>query len=208
MERLTDDQSPTFEIARFLVEFLEVAVTSIVYLKAIYPAGAFERQRYLNLVVHRARHPQLKHYIHSTVTALLPYLQKGLVERLAVSFFSPDDEAVERFVFKFALNLSLNHKSIESELEVSVKSFLVKLLVAEPITKPLPKGCRWEITCYFRILPQASTSEDVLWIPSNGKQWQHLPLITPVKSMTSDAASVQLYLEHPNTTCGCAHKEG
>jgi len=42
--------------------------------------GAFQRRRYRNVVIQRARHPQLRYYIHATVTGLLPFVQKvGLV---------------------------------------------------------------------------------------------------------------------------------
>ncbi|RVW63623.1 DNA polymerase zeta processivity subunit [Vitis vinifera] len=75
MER-RENQSPQNETARILVEFLEVAITSIVFLKGIYPSGAFERRRYMNAVVQRARHPQLRDYIHSAVSGLLPFIQK------------------------------------------------------------------------------------------------------------------------------------
>jgi mitotic spindle assembly checkpoint protein MAD2B len=37
---------------------------------------AFERRRYMNVVVQRARHPQLRDYIHSAVSGLLPFIQK------------------------------------------------------------------------------------------------------------------------------------
>ncbi|KAL2499165.1 DNA polymerase zeta processivity subunit [Abeliophyllum distichum] len=95
-----DNQTPQGESARILVEFLEVAITSIVFLKGIYPSGAFERRRYMNLVVHKARHPELNEYIHSAVNGLLPFIQKGMVERVAVIFFKDDKVPIERFVFK------------------------------------------------------------------------------------------------------------
>ena len=38
--------------------------------------SAFERRRYMNLVVQRARHPQLRDYIHSAVFGFLPIIQK------------------------------------------------------------------------------------------------------------------------------------
>lgn len=38
--------------------------------------GAFERRKYMNLVVHRARHPELRDYIHSAVLGLLPSIKK------------------------------------------------------------------------------------------------------------------------------------
>jgi mitotic spindle assembly checkpoint protein MAD2B len=67
--------------------------------------------------------------------------------------------------------------------------------------KNLLTDCRWEITAYFRSLPQASTSKDAeLWIPTDTRQWQQPPLLTPIKSMSSEPLCVQLYLEHPNSS--------
>ncbi|XVF79381.1 hypothetical protein PTKIN_Ptkin14bG0217600 [Pterospermum kingtungense] len=198
MER-KDNQSPQGEIAGILVEFLEVAITSVVFLKGIYPAGAFERRRYMNVVVQRARHPQLREYIHSAVSGLLPFIQKGLVERVAVIFFDADNIPVERFIFKLKVNQSFGSKVEESDLEFSFRSFLIKLPVSQHLTRVLPRDCRWEITAYFRDLPQVSSSKDTeLWIPTGTKQWQQPPLITPIKSMNSEPLVVQLYLEHPS----------
>ncbi|KAF3455261.1 hypothetical protein FNV43_RR05709 [Rhamnella rubrinervis] len=194
-----DDQSPAQGgTARILVEFLEVAITSIVFLKGVYPTGAFERRRYMNMVVQRARHPELRDYIHSAVSGLLPFIQKGLVERLAVIFYNTGNTPVEKFMFKLAVNQSYGSKVEEADLEFSLRSFLVKLSISEPLTRTLSHDCRWEITAYFRSLPQASTSKDAgLWIPTDTKQWQRPPLITPIKSMNSEPLCVQLYLEHP-----------
>ncbi|POO01526.1 HORMA domain containing protein [Trema orientale] len=199
MER-KDNQSPQGGTAWILVEFLEVAITSVVFLKGVYPLGAFERRRYMNLVVHRARHPQLKDYIHSAVWGLLPFIQKGLVDRVAVIFFNTDNNPVERFMFKLAVNQSYGSKVEEGELEFSLRSFLIKLSVSEPLTRILAHGCRWEITAYFRSLPEASASKDAeLWIPTETKQWEQPPLITPIKSMSSEPLCIQLYLEHPKS---------
>ncbi|XP_011097644.1 DNA polymerase zeta processivity subunit isoform X2 [Sesamum indicum] len=160
-----DLRTPQGEIARILVEFLEVAITSVIFLKGIYPNGAFERRRYMNVVVHKARHPQLNEYIHTAVVALLPFINK-----------------VEG-----------------ANLEFSLRSFLIKLPVSEPLTKVLPRNCRWEIMAYFRSLPEASTSKDAeMWIPTDTKQWQQPPTIIPIKSMSSEPLGLQLYLEHPS----------
>ncbi|KAK3033117.1 hypothetical protein RJ639_036476 [Escallonia herrerae] len=163
------------------------------------PQGAFERRRYTNIVVQKARHPQLKEYIHDAVNGLLPFIQKGLVERVAVLFFDSESIPVERFIFKLTLNQSYGTKVDDADLEFALRSFLIKLSVSEPLTKVLPRDCRWEITAYFRSLPQASTSKDAeLWIPTDTMQWQQPPLITPIKSMSSEPLGVQLYLEHPS----------
>ncbi|KAI8557361.1 hypothetical protein RHMOL_Rhmol04G0004900 [Rhododendron molle] len=198
MER-RDNQSPQAQTARILVEFLEAAITSIVFLKGVYPSGAFERRRYMNVVVQKARYPQLREYINSSITGLLPFIEKGLVERVAVIFFDSENIPLERFIFKLSVNQSYGSKVEAADLEFSLRSFFIKLPVSEPLTKVLPQDCRWEITAYFCALPQASTSKDAeLWIPTDTKQWLQPPLITPVKSMSSEPLGVQLYLEHPS----------
>lgn len=62
-------------------------------------------------------------------------------------------------------------------------------------------GSSWEVTAYFRALPQVSSSkEPQLWIPTDTKQWMQPPHITPIKSMSSEPLKVQLYMEHPSPT--------
>ncbi|KFK43868.1 hypothetical protein AALP_AA1G184500 [Arabis alpina] len=189
---------PSGQVAPTLVEFLEVAITVVVFLKGVYPSAAFERRRYMNLLVQRARNPELRHYIHSATSALLPFILKGLVERVAVIFFSEDYVPVERFIFKLTINPSPVQ---EAQLEFALRSFLIKLSVSTSIFKPLPQNCRWEITAYLRSLPQiGSSKEGELWIPTDTKQWQKPPVITPLKSLNSEPLCLQLYLEHPNSS--------
>jgi hypothetical protein len=64
------------QIAQVIVDFLEVAVSCVVFLKGFYPPRAFERRRYMNVVVQKAVHPQLAGYIHSATSGLLPFIQK------------------------------------------------------------------------------------------------------------------------------------
>ncbi|KHN26829.1 Mitotic spindle assembly checkpoint protein MAD2B [Glycine soja] len=69
------------------------------------PQGAFERRRYMNVVIQRALHRQLRYYMHATVSGLLPSMQKlGMVERVAVIFFNADNVPLEKFVFKLTMN--------------------------------------------------------------------------------------------------------
>ncbi|XP_044956862.1 DNA polymerase zeta processivity subunit isoform X3 [Hordeum vulgare subsp. vulgare] len=191
------NQTPQGQIAQVIVEFLEVAVSCIVFLK-----GAFERRRYMNIVVQKAVHPQLADYIHSVTTGLLPFIQKGLVERVVVIFHDKDNVPLEKFVFKLAVNQSYGSELEESSLEFALRAFLIKLSVAEPLTKPLPSDSSWEITAYFRSLPAGGAKdkeedEARMWIHTDIKAWMQTPQITPIKSMGCDPLKMQLYLEQP-----------
>ncbi|GAB2222835.1 hypothetical protein Droror1_Dr00016963 [Drosera rotundifolia] len=193
--------SPQAETARILVEFLEVAVTSILYLKGLYPSGAYERRRYLNLLVHRAIHPELRNYIYSSVNELFAFIEKGLVERIAVIFFGCDGVPVEKFVFKLHVSQSNGSEVEEDQLESSLGSLLVKLSVSDMLTKVLPSDCKWEIAAYFNALPDTdATKETQFWKPTQTKQWCQPSLITPIKSMSSESVALQLYVEHQTET--------
>ena len=53
--------------------------------------------------------------------------------------------------------------------------------------------------CLLSILPEASANKDVeQWITTDTRQWEQPPLLTPIKSMSSDPLYVQLYIEHPS----------
>ncbi|XP_021818672.1 DNA polymerase zeta processivity subunit-like [Prunus avium] len=134
-----DNQYPQGETVRILVEFPEVAITSIVFLKGIYPPGDFEIRKYVNLVVHSARHPELRDYIHSAVSGLHPFIQKGLVERVVVIFFNSDSILVERFMFKLTVNQSYGLRVEEADLEFSLRSLFIELPFAESLTRVLPQ---------------------------------------------------------------------
>ncbi|CAN1286114.1 DNA polymerase zeta processivity subunit [Linum perenne] len=195
-----ENESAEEKIAMILVEFLEVAITSIIFLKRIYPAGAFERRRYMNAAVQIAAEPLLGDYIHSSVAALFPFIEKGLVDRVAVIFFNKDDNVVvEQFIFKLRTNLSSGTKIEEADFEFALRALLIKLPTSESLNKPLPPDCRWEITAYFRTLPEVGTSDEAdVWIPTDTKRSEHPPpVITPIKSMNSQPLSLQLYVEHP-----------
>ncbi|EAZ07809.1 hypothetical protein OsI_30067 [Oryza sativa Indica Group] len=192
--------SRTSQIAQVIVDFLEVAVSCVVFLKGFYPPRAFERRRYMNVVVQKAVHPQLAGYIHSATSGLLPFIQKGLVERVVVIFYDKAHVPVEKFVFKLAVNQSYGSKIEEASLEFALRAFLIKLAVAEPLTRTLPSDGSWEIAAYFRSLPPDGEKEAQLWIPTDTKQWMQPPQITPIKSMSCDPVKMQLYLEQPSRT--------
>ncbi|KAL3577239.1 hypothetical protein D5086_022522 [Populus alba] len=111
----------------------------------VYNTNAFERRRYRNVVVQRARHPSLE------ITFTLLYF---------LGFFL------------------LSERSYQS----SSTMYLVNVAVIW-----------WEITAY-----DSASKDAELWIPTDTEQRQQPPLMTPIKSMSSEPLSAQLYLEHPS----------
>lgn len=63
-----------------------------------------------------------------------------MVERVVIIFYDKEHVPIEKFVFKLAVNQSYGSKLEEADLEFALRAFLIKLTVAEPVTKSLPSG--------------------------------------------------------------------
>lgn len=59
---------------------------------------------------------------------------------MAVIFFKNDNVPIERFVFMVNVNQSYGSMVEEADLQFSLRSFLIKLPVSEPLTRVLPRG--------------------------------------------------------------------
>jgi mitotic spindle assembly checkpoint protein MAD2B len=74
-----------------------------------------------------------------------------LVERVVVIFYDKEHVPIEKFVFKLLVNQSYGSKLEEADLEFVLRAFLIKLTVAEPVTKSLPSGSLSIPSRYFRL---------------------------------------------------------
>lgn len=62
------------------------------------------------------------------------------MERVAVIFFNADNVPLEKFVFKLAMNQAYGSEVEEVDLELSLRSFLIKLSNSKSLCKGLPPG--------------------------------------------------------------------
>jgi mitotic spindle assembly checkpoint protein MAD2B len=92
------------EQAEVLLGFLEAAIHTVLYARGVYPPELFELRKQYNVPVRMARHPVLRDYIASLLTAdqLGHWLQRGLVDQLVLAILAPDGQPLERFVFELA----------------------------------------------------------------------------------------------------------
>ena len=68
------------EQAEIVLGFLEAAIHTVLYARGVYPPELFELRKQYNVPVRMARHPALRDYIASLLTAehLGHWLQRGL----------------------------------------------------------------------------------------------------------------------------------
>lgn len=92
-----------------LIEFLEVALHNILYVRNIYPPSIFVRRKKYGVPVQMSTHPYLNEYITECLKTIRDLLQKNEVRKVTVTFFNENQRAIERFVFDILdLNKTLN----------------------------------------------------------------------------------------------------
>lgn len=66
-------------LADHVLEFLECAIHSILYLRNIYPEYLFEQRRYLGILVWKSRHPDINIYVRRVLNN-----SKVLIEKVTI----------------------------------------------------------------------------------------------------------------------------
>ncbi|KAF8516747.1 DNA-binding protein [Hysterangium stoloniferum] len=127
------------ETARAIVEFLEVAIHNILYVRQIYPPDLFSRRKKYDVPVWRSRHPELNAYISGAVKA-------GTVEKVVMVIKDPKDVPLERFIFSLRQMVQLESYDRDQRIVGAIsgkalshyfRSFLIKLSMLESQLGPL-----------------------------------------------------------------------
>jgi mitotic spindle assembly checkpoint protein MAD2B len=96
-------------VSDILIDFLEVAVHNVLYIRNIYPESIFVRRKKYGVPVQMSTHPYLNEYISECLKTIKELLKKNEVRKVTVTFFDETQIPVERFVFDILdLNKTLN----------------------------------------------------------------------------------------------------
>lgn len=141
MESGTDSRKAASDI---LVDFLEVAVHNVLYVRNIYPASIFVRRKKYGVPVQMSTHPYLNEYITECLKTIRDLLKKNEVRKVTVVFFDEVQRPVERFVFDILdLNKTLNQDDpYFLKGEEALRGFCLKLAAFTFITF-------WQIVTYI-----------------------------------------------------------
>jgi len=138
---MADEQPLTFnEAVRGIVEFLEVAIHTILYVRQIYPADIFVRRKKYDTPVFQSRHPGLNEYISGAVKAVGEEIVLGNVDKVVVVIKDKDEIALERFIFSVQSMIQVEPYNKDTNVANAMsaaslgqyfRSFLVKLNMIE-----------------------------------------------------------------------------
>ncbi|KAG9126403.1 hypothetical protein FRC07_003552 [Ceratobasidium sp. 392] len=125
-----------------IVEFLEVAIHTILFIRGVYPPDLFVRRKKWEVPVYQSRHPALNEYISGA----------GTVERMVIVIKDNRDVALERFIFSLKVMveptpMEMNRWDKDTVIKDALpflalpqhfRAFLVKLSMVEGQLSDLP----------------------------------------------------------------------
>jgi len=128
------------ETIRGIIEFIEVAIHTILYVRQIYPVDLFVRRKKYDTPVFQSRHPALNEYISGAVKAIGEELVLGNVDKVVVVIKDKDQVALERFIFSVQNMITVESYNKDTSVQEAMSSvalgqyfraFLVKLNMVE-----------------------------------------------------------------------------
>ncbi|KAH7334242.1 DNA-binding protein [Rhizoctonia solani] len=158
---------------REIVEFLEVAIHTILFIRGVYPPDLFIRRRKWDAPVYQSRHPALNEYIAGAVGAVRDELTLGKVDKMVLVIKNGQDVALERFIFSLRTvvqpgpsEMSRWNKDMVVQnslpfmaLPQHFRSFLVKLSLVEAQLGDLPPDEDMSFGIFLELQDGASPSK-------------------------------------------------
>ncbi|GAB1602247.1 mitotic spindle assembly checkpoint protein MAD2B-like [Argonauta hians] len=190
--------------ADIVTEFLEVAIHSILQHRDLYPPGVFESRKKYNVPVQMCLHPDVIQYITNILETIKLLLEARQVSRVALLILDTKQTPVERFVFEIgypSLMPDLGSDILLTELEQSLRAFLLKISVCDALLKPLPQDVSWVIHIHTSDLAMLRLEEKQIlqnfpWIEAEEEQKNMgNSSLVPMKTVNSEIVKMQLFVE-------------
>lgn len=195
-------QQKEWTLCDILIEVLEVALNSILYIRNIYPDGIFQRHKKYNISVMLNQHPDLNAYIKDVLESIRSHIQNGTIEKVAIQICK-EDIPLERFVFEMKLATNVETQCY-LDMEAHLRAVLLKLNTCEATLQPLPEGCTFQVLAYTKRstlndMEEKATFQDFPWVvvennSNKGTMSKDLSII-PIRSCNTDALVLQCYVE-------------
>ncbi|KIY51274.1 DNA-binding protein [Fistulina hepatica ATCC 64428] len=182
---MTDVPNPlTFnQTVRGIVEFIEVAIHTILYVRHVYPPDLFVRRKKYDTPVFQSRHPALNEYISGAMKAIGEELALGNVDKVVLVINDNEQTALERFIFAVENMIEVENFNRDTNIEDAMtptalgqyfRSFMIKLALVESQLGQMYLGENISFAIVLELkdntCPSASTTtEPPPWIPAHGQ---------------------------------------
>ncbi|KAI8999587.1 DNA-binding protein [Gaertneriomyces semiglobifer] len=204
------------ELIDTLLEFLEVAIHHVLFVRKVYPAEVFERRRKFNLPVNVSRYPKLNDYIRNILMGIKPDLHKNSVKKLYIAI-QKNHQTLEKFTFEIRGLLERFDEDIRrkqqttlttTDIQSHLRGFLTKLSVSDSTLAPNPPDCTFTLLVEMsddNNIPSAY-SDQPEWIPAEPAPVP-APAIVPLKSMNAGVLKLQMFVEESQAKYSAHNKD-
>ncbi|KAI8622779.1 DNA-binding protein [Chytriomyces sp. MP71] len=189
------------------VDFLEVAIHTILYERKVYPETVFEKAQMYNITVRRSRHPALNGYIMDFLMGIRVDLAQGAVHKIMLVILDTGSNPVEKFVFRIKdVYEHVTQQSKQSavtntsilELETYFHTIIQRLAFIHSSLASCVPDCTFSLLCELidgKEFPQ-SYEEDVPWVHAESSI-VHVTQsrITPLNVLDAGVVRVDVFLE-------------
>jgi mitotic spindle assembly checkpoint protein MAD2B len=168
-------------VAHFL-DFLTVAIHTILYERNIYPRESFISARKYNYPVRQSRHPDLCEWINDAINHLEKQLMLCSVEKVSLIIHSLWNDPLERFVFDLSRFPVLKRQDWYTEfaqdgisetdqlnvinIEEQFRAVMARLAYSHRDLEPLPEDCSFNIAIELRDDAEPPITHPQPWIPA------------------------------------------
>ncbi|KAE8746423.1 hypothetical protein FOCC_FOCC006918 [Frankliniella occidentalis] len=198
-------QARSIDIVDILVEFLEVSIHHLLFLRNLYPPSIFVLRKMYNIPVQVSQHPGLNQYIIETLRSAKALLRSSHLKCLSVCFYSDNEIPIERFVFDILSiheNFRIDHDFSDTylvKLRDGFRAFCLKVAAID--MKPLTENCSFQI--HLQTTEQGSQAlandpafEGFPWIELEATEKEIPdPQLAPLRTIESDFIKIQMYRE-------------
>ncbi|EIN13986.1 DNA-binding protein, partial [Punctularia strigosozonata HHB-11173 SS5] len=179
---MPDDPLTYYQTIIGIIEFIEVAIHTILYVRQVYPADLFVRRKKYDTPVYQSRHPVLNEYISGAMRAVGDEIISGTIDKVILVIKDKDEVALERFIFSIEKILNIEGYNTDVGVESAMspttlgqyfRSFLIKLSMIEAQLGQLELGDNTSfaiiLECKEGKVPGASEEKNdpPPWIPAN-----------------------------------------
>lgn len=129
------------------IEFVEVYIYSVLYLREIYPAQIFKRRKFCNLPVWCSIYPKLNDYLREIYLAIRDLKQKSQLGKIDLLIYRGN---IENIVENHVIEVDKNFEVPEQDkylmnIEEKFRKSLLALEKRSKNLKPLGKDCKFKI---------------------------------------------------------------
>jgi len=218
-EDTVEEEPVTYRILiSSFVDFLTVAVHTILYERALYPQTSFLTARKYNFAVRQSRHPKVCAWINDAITAVETELLKAAVDKIVVVIYTKANKPVERYVFDASEFPEMPPDELDTALEAEdedgdeievlpledwdeqLRALLSRMTSQMAKLKPLPPGCTFTIAIELNEEGKAPVEHPQPWMPVEIARGREAPAntTTALRAVSAGELHFQAWIEEVN----------